>query len=68
MTVLRRIYGSGVPDPTVSYVTRWASDPYSRGAQTAYASVAPGRVLTACTKHRAALPNHPCMAPCAYRK
>ena len=32
MTVLRRIYGSGVPEPTVSCVTRWASDPYSRGA------------------------------------
>ena len=32
MTVLRRIYGEDIPEVTVSCVTRWASDPYSRGA------------------------------------
>ena len=31
MAVLRRIHGDSIPQPTVSHVTRWASDPYSRG-------------------------------------
>ena len=63
MTVLRRIYGGGVPEPTVSYVTRWASDPYSRGAQTACERAAAGRVPAANTEHDAALEVQPCMAP-----
>lgn len=28
----------GVPDPVQAYVTRWAADPYSRGAYSYYAT------------------------------
>lgn len=32
MGVLRKIYGPDVPDPVAYTVTRWGSDPFSRGA------------------------------------
>lgn len=39
MTVLRTIYGGSVPSPTGARVTRWKSDPFSRGA---YSHIPPG--------------------------
>jgi monoamine oxidase len=32
MRVLRTIYGSNIPEPTGSIITRWASDPFSYGS------------------------------------
>lgn len=32
MATLRRIFGSSVPEPTAWQVSRWATDPYARGA------------------------------------
>ena len=32
LTALRRMYGSAVPDPESYRITRWASDPFSRGS------------------------------------
>ena len=32
MEVLRTIYGAGVPNPTGYLITRWAADPFARGA------------------------------------
>jgi polyamine oxidase len=31
MAVLRQLYGDAIPEPTVAHVSRWGSDPYSRG-------------------------------------
>ena len=39
MTVLRTIYGGSVPSPTGARVTRWKSDPFSRGS---YSHIPPG--------------------------
>lgn len=39
MQVLRTIYGARIPDPTATRVTRWAADPFSRGA---YSHTPPG--------------------------
>jgi monoamine oxidase len=32
MVTLRRIYGSGIPDPVGYQITRWAADPFSLGS------------------------------------
>lgn len=32
MTVARRMYGAGVPDPVAWHVTRWGADPLARGS------------------------------------
>eukprot|EP01102_Stenamoeba_stenopodia_P006253 TRINITY_DN1711_c0_g1_i2.p1 TRINITY_DN1711_c0_g1~~TRINITY_DN1711_c0_g1_i2.p1 ORF type:complete len:559 (+),score=112.60 TRINITY_DN1711_c0_g1_i2:34-1710(+) len=32
MSVLRRIYGDDIPEPTSYYITRWGSNPYSYGS------------------------------------
>lgn len=32
MTTLRRVFGEEIPDPTDFLITRWASDPFSRGS------------------------------------
>lgn len=32
MTVLRTIYGNGIPDPVSWQITRWAADPFARGS------------------------------------
>jgi monoamine oxidase len=32
MNVLRKIYGSDVPDPVASFVTRWGKNPFSFGS------------------------------------
>ena len=32
MTVLRTIYGAGIPEPTDYQITRWAADPFARGS------------------------------------
>ncbi|MFO7585444.1 MAG: FAD-dependent oxidoreductase [Anaerolineales bacterium] len=39
LSVLRRIYGPGVPDPRGWLLTRWGSDPFARGS---YSSLMPG--------------------------
>jgi monoamine oxidase len=39
LSVLRRIYGPGVPEPRGWLVTRWGRDPFARGA---YSSLMPG--------------------------
>jgi monoamine oxidase len=39
LSVLRRIYGLGVPDPLGWLVTRWGSDPFAGGS---YSSLTPG--------------------------
>lgn len=31
MAVLRRLHGDAIPEPTATHVSRWGSDPYSRG-------------------------------------
>ena len=31
MTVLRRLFGKGIPAPTAVAATKWASDPYAKG-------------------------------------
>lgn len=35
MGVLRRLHGDAIPEPTAAHVSRWGSDPYSRGAPAA---------------------------------
>ncbi len=32
MDVLKKIYGKNIPNPSKYYITRWFSDPYSRGS------------------------------------
>lgn len=32
MTVLRTIYGSGIPEPVGYQITRWSADPFARGS------------------------------------
>jgi monoamine oxidase len=39
MTVLRRMYGDRIPAPEAWKITRWASDPFSRGS---YSHIPPG--------------------------
>jgi monoamine oxidase len=36
LETLRKIYGSGIPTPTDYQITRWATDPFSRGAYSYY--------------------------------
>lgn len=33
MAVLRQLHGDAIPEPTAARVSRWGSDPYSRGEQ-----------------------------------
>lgn len=42
MEVLRRIYGSSVPDPLGYRLTRWAADPFTRGS---YSHAGPGATM-----------------------
>jgi monoamine oxidase len=39
MQVLRRIYGSSIPNPTGALITRWGSDPFTLGS---YSYITPG--------------------------
>jgi hypothetical protein len=32
MGVLRRVFGAAIPQPSAVLATKWASDPYARGA------------------------------------
>ena len=36
MTILRKIFGPGIPDPYRAFVPKWSSDPLFRFAFTAY--------------------------------
>lgn len=39
MQVLRTVYGTGVPEPLATRITRWDSDPFARGS---YSYLPPG--------------------------
>jgi monoamine oxidase len=39
MSVLRKLYGPSIPEPSTYYITRWASDPFSCGS---YSHIPPG--------------------------
>jgi monoamine oxidase len=42
LSVLRKLYGAGIPDPEAALITRWLADPFACGS---YSHMAPGSTL-----------------------
>ena len=42
MLVLRKLHGDGIPRPSLAHVSRWGSDPFSRGTSQPWGAEAGG--------------------------